>query len=272
MRPSITVIVPVFNAFSTARDCLESVMQHSTTAARILVLDDASSEGSFADYLKEFPVDSRFEFIRNSTNLGFVKTCNTGMRLANTDDVILLNSDTLVTENWIDKMAVAAYSSDQVATVTPLTNNGVICSVPKFCHENTIPGNLSLESWAHLIESANREQPYQDLPSCVGFCVYIKRSVLDEIGLFDEASFGLGYGEENDLSLRAQYAGYVDILDHKTFVYHKGNCSFLGLKETLSVKNLETLRKRYPHYLDRVSKFCSRNPLLPIQRDRKSVV
>lgn len=266
MKPSITVIIPVFNAFSTARDCLESVRQYSSAAARILVLDDASSEGIFAEYVKDFSADSRFEFIRNQNNLGFVKTCNTGMRLAKADDVILLNSDTLVTANWINKLTEAAYSSDRIATVTPLTNNGVICSVPQFCHENTIPAALSLESWSQLIETANSDMPYQELPSCVGFCVYLKRAVLDEIGLFDEVSFGLGYGEENDLSLRAQSAGYVDILDHKTFIYHKGNCSFLGLRETLSVKNLETLRKRYPHYLDRVSKFCSRNPLLPIQK------
>ncbi len=260
----VQVIIPVYNAFAESRACLLSVMQFSPEATRILVIDDLSPEGNFADYINDLPLDPRVQLIRNPVNLGFTGSCNLGMRLAGQADVILLNSDTEVSARWISKMRNAAYSAADVGTVTPLTNNGVICSVPRFCQNNHIPGALPLEQFANLVERV-AVKDYQSLPTCMGFCVYIKREVLNQTGGFDEEAFGRGYGEENDLSLRAQALGYRDIVDDSTFIFHKGNCSFLGLQASLSEKNGAIIKQRYPHYFDRVSRFCSQNPLRSIQ-------
>lgn len=260
MNGSPYIVIPVYNAFEEARECIESVLKCSKTDTLVLVIDDCSPEGDFRKFIGESSVDDRLEFLRNEDNLGFVGTCNRGMRAYPERDVLLLNSDTVVTPRWLEKLQVAAYSEDSIGTVTPFTNNGAICSIPRMSEDNEIPSGLSLSEWAEIVEeSASGE--YQELPTCIGFCVYLKRAMLEEVGLFDETVFGKGYGEENDLSLRAQAAGFRDILDHHTFIHHKGNCSFLGLREELSGKNLEILKQRYPHYLDRVSKFCYRNPL-----------
>lgn len=259
------IIVPVYNAFQVAADCLSSVLRYTDRSTRIIVVDDASAEGDFKSYFNsKCKSKHQIEFYRNEHNLGFVKSCNYGMRLASKQDVLLLNSDTIVTPGWLEKICLAANSSTSVGTVTPLTNNGVICSVPNFCQDNKVPEGYSINSFAALVERASRRL-YPELPTCVGFCVLIKRCVLDKVGLFDEENFGLGYGEENDLSCRAQAAGFKDILDDSSYVYHRGSMSFGGKKDELSARNTETLRKLHPQYFQRVAEFIPANPLRMVQ-------
>ena len=90
----------------------------------------------------------------NEENLGFVGTVNKGMQYSK-NDVILLNSDTEVTKNWIEKIQECAYSNEYIATVTPLTNNGTICSVPNFGIDNELPSNMTLDEYAEMIEKTS---------------------------------------------------------------------------------------------------------------------
>lgn len=94
-------------------------------------------------------------------------------------------------------MRKVAYLDHSIATVTPLTNNGSICSVPTFLEDNHIPAGYDIDSFAHYIENISLKQ-FREIPTAVGFCMYIKRNIIDEIGLFDQENFGKGYGEEND--------------------------------------------------------------------------
>jgi glycosyltransferase involved in cell wall biosynthesis len=180
-------------------------------------------------------------------------------------DVVLLNSDTEVTAGWLDKLQAAAAVDERVGTVTPLTNNGTICSIPEFLEENSLPPGYDLPDFAALVESASARE-YPILPTCVGFCVYIKREVLDRIGGFDAGAFGKGYGEENDFSCRLQAAGYLDVLDDATFVYHHGGKSFGKDSAHLIADHLEVLGRKHPEYRGRVQRFVAANPLRAVQR------
>jgi GT2 family glycosyltransferase len=263
-RP-VSVIIPVYDAFASARACLRSVIAHSPQGVRVLVIDDASPSGSFQAALPaEVLSDSRLTVRRNSQNQGFVRSCNAGIELAGSDDVVLLNSDTLVSAHWLEKLQAAAYSRPRIGTVTPLTNNGTICSFPRFGASNPLPTFCSLAQLSEIVEIVSR-RAYAELPTCVGFCLYIKRELIERIGVFDAEAFGRGYGEENDFSCRAQAAGYVDILDDATFVYHKGEQSFGKEKEALIQANSEILRRRHPHYFDCVARFYTRDTLEPIR-------
>jgi GT2 family glycosyltransferase/glycosyltransferase involved in cell wall biosynthesis len=260
MQKNVTVIIPIYNAFEDTVNCINSVLKHSEPNTKILAIDDCSSAGSFLEYSKDKIVaDNRLSILKNGTNLGFVGTCNFGMEQSKPDDVILLNSDTIVTKNWISKLRRVAYNSDRVASVTPLSNNAVICSVPNFCVPNEIPLGYNIDEFAELVESVSKSNNVQ-LPSCMGFCVYLKRMALDQVGYLDPI-YGLGYGEENDLSQRFIANNLINVCDDSTYIYHKGNCSFLGLQESLSKTNWRILCDRYPHYADDVSRFCSSNPL-----------
>lgn len=185
------------------------------------------------------------------------------MLIESSDDVVLLNSDTLVTRNWLTKLQRAAYSRPKIGTVTPLTNNGTLASVPRFLENNHLPPGFELGEFAQIIEScSNRE--YVSVPTCVGFCTYIRREMLDSVGVFDPV-FGKGYGEENDLSLRGAAAGYDNIIDDATFIFHHGNMSFREMREALSEQNGAIINERYPHYNTSVARFCGNNPLNRVQ-------
>jgi GT2 family glycosyltransferase/glycosyltransferase involved in cell wall biosynthesis len=260
MKPA-SIIIPIYNAFEVAIDCLKSVSENLTKDAQVIVIDDCSPCGILTDALpEELKNNTQFKFYRNKKNLGFVGTCNRGMLLlSGENDVILLNSDTLVTPGWINKLRKAAYSKSNIATVTPLTNNGTIASVPVFLENNNIPPGYTLDEFALLIQELS-EEIYVEAPTCVGFCTYITRHAITTLGGFDPI-YGAGYGEENDFSMRARKVGLRNIIDDSTYIYHRGNMSFVEMREALSEKNSLILSSAYPHYNGDVAKFCAQVPL-----------
>ena len=139
-------------------------------------------------------------------------------------DVVLLNSDTVVTRGWLDALARCAASDPRIGTITPFSNNAEICSLPRFCDNNPWPAGARSGAAGGALERA-AVPTYPDLPTGVGFCLYIRRALIDAIGMFDPV-FGLGYGEENDFCMRAAAAGYRNVLCEDAFVLHLGGSSF----------------------------------------------
>jgi len=226
----VTVIVPVYGGLAYTRRCLESVVQHADrhVPMELLVIDDASPELPVRDYVDEFgarPAPFPVTVMHNSENLGFVRTVNRGLRQA-AGDVVILNSDTAVTDGWLSSLAAAADLPD-VATVTPLTSHGSICTLPASMLEA-----FGLEGADPRIDECAaflREHSLAMLPEVitgVGFCMYVTRRALDLCGLLDEDTFGRGYGEEVDFCLRASRVGLRHLVDDATFVYHRGGVSF----------------------------------------------
>ncbi|WP_414622715.1 glycosyltransferase [Calothrix sp. CCY 0018] len=262
MNNTVSIIVPIYNAYHDTKKCLESLLLNTDDKHQILLMDDSSTDRRIINFIHELSSQySHISFIRNSQNVGFVKNCNIGFRESDQlTDVVILNSDTIVTPNWLEKLVFAAYSSHYVATVTPLTNNGTICSVPNWLESNEIPDGHTILSFASLIEKTSLRK-YPRIPTAVGFCTYIKREVLNNIGLFDEINFYRGYGEENDFCCRASETGYFHIVDDATFVYHAGSKSFKSDKQKLIEDNSKILAKLHPRYFPEVYSFIESNPL-----------
>lgn len=265
----VDIVIPIYNAYEFTVQCIESILKYTDGEYNLVLINDCSPDKRVGEYLEELgrkKIDNIY-IMNNDINLGFVGTVNRGMSFSN-NDVILLNSDTEVTPRWLEKLVACAYKNERIATVTPLTNNGTICSVPNFCEDNELPLHLSLNQYAEVIEKTSLKM-YPDIPTAVGFCMYIKRSVISEIGLFDQETFGKGYGEENDFCCRALEAGYTHVLCDDTFIYHKGSTSFLGDKEKYINKNLQILNNRYGYYDHMIQKFILTNPLKKIQDNIK---
>ena len=224
----VDIIVPIYNAYEFAEECIKSILRHTELKKNNLILiNDKSPDEKISPMLKKYAgenSDKNIIVIDNQENLGFVKTVNKGMKYSE-NDVLLLNSDTEVTKNWLEKIVECAYSNEYIATVTPLTNNGTIASVPNFGIDNELPKNMSLDEYAEIIEKSSLKR-FPELTTANGFCMFIKRSVINEVGLFDDVTFGKGYGEENDFCYRALNHGYTHVLCDNTFVYHKGTQSF----------------------------------------------
>ena len=264
MQTPVDVVIPVYNAPDDARRCIDSVLAHTACAYRLLLIDDASPDTRVAelfDAVAERKLD-HVVLMKNARNLGFTATANRGFAQSRAD-VVLLNSDAIVSAGWLDALTRCARSDPRIATVTPFSNNAEICSFPRFCENNEWPEGADLEPVrAALADAAVPTLP--DLPTGVGFCMYVRREVLDEIGAFDMA-FGAGYGEENDFCLRAAAAGWRNVLADDAFVVHVGGRSFAGRKDELGSRNVEILSRRYPHYLEMVRQYVAADPLRPIR-------
>ena len=139
-------------------------------------------------------------------------------------DVVLLNSDTEVPPGWLTRLAGHAYATPRVASVSPFSNNATICGYPRI--EAGPPAfGLGVTELDAACRAANGGRSVE-LPTTVGFCMYIRRAALADVGLFDADAFGRGYGEENDFCLRASARGWRHLLACDTFVYHEGSVSF----------------------------------------------
>ncbi len=202
--------------------------------------------------------------LTNKANQGFVKTVNRGMRYSN-EDIVILNSDTIVTKNWLKRLVDCAYSSILHATVTPFSNNATICSIPKFLEDNKIPDGFSIKTFAQFVNEVSRYE-YPEIPTGVGFCMYIKRKAINIIGYFDDETFGKGYGEENDFCMSVLKRGFKNILCDNTFVYHKGGQSFKESTLKLMKENSVKLAKKHPEYFVMVKDFITNNPIEHIHK------
>ena len=257
-EPDVDIIVPVYKGHSDTLACIASVLlSKNETEFELILIDDGSPDEALVRDLELLSTYGLFTFLRNETNLGFVKTVNRGMQLHPKRDVLLLNSDTLVFNNWLDRIRSHALK-EKVATVTPFTNNGTICSYPHYCRDNSAPFHLPYEAVDNLAATVNSNLSV-DVPTGVGFCMYIRRSALDEIGLFDEETFGKGYGEENDFCMRAQEKGWRNVHALDTFVFHSGETSF-DAAASRKKKALEAIAKKHPTYMKLIHSFIADDP------------
>lgn len=260
----VDVIVPVYQGLADTRRCIDSVLSSSGQSAyRLIVINDASPDPALSDWLRERAAqDARIELLENPENLGFVGTVNRGMALSRDNDVLLLNSDTEVSGDWLDRMRRAAYGDERVASVTPLSNNATICSYPRFCQDNALPEGYDC---ARLDALCAQTQPGAviDVPTGVGFCLYLRRDGLRQLGLFDSVQFGKGYGEENDFCQRAAQAGWRNLLLLDTFVLHTGGVSFGTSKNPRQRAAMQTLRRLHPRYESEVMDFIRADPAQP---------
>ena len=258
-RPAL--VIPVFNAVESLRRCLAAVRSSVGADTSVVVIDDASTDPAVAGVLEELAAG--WQVIRQSENRGFVATANHGMRATGNRDVVLLNSDTIPAGDWLDRLAACADSDPSIASITPFTNNGEIVSLPEFCRAAPVPDDP--EAWAEACRRAGPPQ-YPDIPTAVGFCMYMRRACIDAIGTFDEVAFGRGYGEENDWCMRAVAVGYRHVLCDDAFVAHEGNASFGPLGLGPGERAMRALLERHPDYLEIIQDFIRRDPLAPVRR------
>ncbi len=255
----IDVVIPVYKGLEQTRTCIESVLASSRgTPAEVVVVDDATPDPAIAGHLRDLAARGRITLLANEANLGFVQSVNRGMALHGDRDVVLLNSDTEVAGDWLERLNAAAHSGRDVGTVTPFSNNATICSYPFEGWKGGLPGTLGLAALDALFAKANARRTIE-LPTAVGFCMYIRRDCLAAVGPFDAERFGRGYGEENDFCMRAGKAGWRNILAADVFVYHEGSVSFSDERFDLVKAAAPMLIALHPEYPLRVHEFVERD-------------
>lgn len=258
------VVVPIHDGADALAACLNSLRATLPREARVQLVDDASRDPRTRALAQAFVDDAPCAgatLVVQELNLGFVGTVN-GAFARTRADVVLLNSDTVATKGWLERLAACAASDERIATATPFSNNAEICSIPDFCRAAPVPDDVERIARA-CAASAAREYP--ELPTAVGFCMFVRRAALDAIGDFDAETFGRGYGEENDFCRRAAAHGWRNVLCDDAYVAHRGGASFAALGLAPGGDNLARLVARYPHYNALVADFIARDPLAPFR-------
>jgi GT2 family glycosyltransferase/glycosyltransferase involved in cell wall biosynthesis/peptidoglycan hydrolase CwlO-like protein len=255
----IVVIIPVYRGATETKRCIESVV-HSTnlTSYEVIIINDCSPE-SEVDTLMNSYVDkySHIKVLKNKKKLGYVQTVNHRMKLAEEADVILLNSDTEVANNWLDRLIHQAYADDRIGTVSPFSNNATICNYPDLDGWASLPDGETVSSLDKACSTANAGMSV-DIPKAGEFCMYIKRSCLNDVGPFDEKAFVKGYGDANDFCVSATSKGWRHILAADIFVFHEGEISFSELANAKKAHAMTVIRNRNPNY-NYVNTITSRN-------------
>lgn len=226
---SVDIIVCIHNALEDVKRCLGSVVQHTTQPYSLILVDDGSSDET-RQFVAKFAESHAATLIRNEQARGYTFSANQGMQCSVSNYLVLLNSDTIVVPNWLDRMVACAESDSRIAIVGPLSNAATWQSIPEIIRggefaENELPNGRTISDMGMLV-AKHSARIYPRVPFLNGFCLLIKRQVIDEIGYFDEEAFGRGYGEENDYCIRATNAGWEFAISDDTYVYHAQSRSY----------------------------------------------
>jgi len=184
------IIIPVFKGYEYLKKCLESILLYTKLENnRIIIVDDKSDDKRIVLYIEDlrYKNHDRIVFVKNERHLGFFKTVNIGISYSN-NDVVLLRPDAEAPEGWLEKLQRCAYSKERVATVTPLSNTSSFVAIPISSKQGKFQDDFNLSNYQILLDSISYTENYE-IPVCMDICLYIKREVLNIIGLFSEKEF-----------------------------------------------------------------------------------
>lgn len=246
---AVDIIICVHDALDDVSRCLDSVGQFSSPPFSLIIVDDGSSDAT-RDFLASFASDNGATLIRNNVARGYTCAANQGLRASTGDYALLLNSDTVVTDGWLDRMVACGESDPAVGLIGPLSNTASWQSVPQVEEgadwaTNPLPEGWTIADMGRFIAEFSA-RTYPRITFLNGFCLMIRREVINAVGYFDEESFGRGYGEENDYCLRARKAGWMLAVADDTYVWHAQSRSYSDdRRRQLSAAAGEILAAKY---------------------------
>lgn len=264
----VTIILPVYNAFELLEDVLECVVRHTDVNWRLIIMEDRSSDARVRPFLREWVTGADagghdVVLVENAENLGFIGSVNAGLTkaLAFKDPVVLLNSDAFVPKAWASRLLEPIWRDPLVATVTPMSNDAEIFSVPQICVRVPLQAGQGAAMDLATRQFSPVSEPIET-PTGVGFCMAMNIDFLQQVPALDTV-FGRGYGEEVDWCRKTAALGGRHVAQTGLFVEHRGGESF-GSEEKLRLvqKNNAVIGRRYPEYDQSVQEFIQTDPLL----------
>ena len=277
MHRKIDIVVCVHNALEDVQLCLEFVRRMRKNEHQKLIIIDDGSDQPTASYLRDFASDASWiELRRNEHASGYTKAANQGLAASSGDLVILLNSDTVVTDGWAEKMADAVFSTPGAGIVGPMSSAASHQSIPEHRSSkgqtaiNDLPPGLTAEDMNRYCEQWTSAHVLPRVPLVHGFCLGLTREVISRIGFFDEDNFPRGYGEENDYCFRTTDCGFGLVIATHTYIFHAKSKSYAGPERVaLNKASSETFKRLHGRYrIERAVRSMQENPIFKDLRQR----
>ncbi|MGO4111097.1 glycosyltransferase family 2 protein [Paenibacillus sp. YAF4_2] len=219
-----SIIIPSYNQVDYLRACIDSIMDNTEQPHEIIVVDNASTDGT-VDYLEQLDGQVRYRVL--SENYGFSGAVNMGLMMAKGTTMVVLNNDTLLTDNWLGNMLICLHSDPTIGLVGPVTNyisGDQQIQVPYVSIED-MPEFARLNN----ISDPKRWERTDRLP---GFCLLFRRELWEKIGFLDEG-FEYGNYEDDDYNIRVRLLGYSLVIARDSFIHHFGSVSIKALGDQL---------------------------------------
>jgi GT2 family glycosyltransferase/glycosyltransferase involved in cell wall biosynthesis len=268
-RRAVAIVVPVYRGLETTLACLDAAAATVPAGTKIVVVDDASPEHALSAALDDLARRRRIVLHRHARNRGFPAAANAGLRLAAAlpggPDVVVLNSDTLPAPGWLATLRAAVHAAPDIGTAAPLSNDASILSYPDPAEPAPVPQPAELAALGTLAARVHGAATV-DIPTSVGFCMYIRRECLAATGLLRPDAFAQGYGEENDFCQRAKSLGWRHVAVPGAYVAHLGGRSFGDARAGLLARNLDVLERLHPGYDAMIRAWQAADPLAPARR------
>jgi GT2 family glycosyltransferase/glycosyltransferase involved in cell wall biosynthesis len=250
---SVDLVICAHNAYEDVQRCLNSVITRTSLPYRLIIVDDGSHEKT-RDYLANFAETQGAHLIRHENARGYTLAANAGLQACTGEFCVLLNSDTEVSTGWIDRLLDYMRRDPEVGIVGPLSNTASWQSIPELSEngdwaQNELPQELDVEAMARIVSDGAHRRGIP-LGFINGFCLLLRRRMLEAIGLFDGLNFGTGYGEENDLCIRARKARWKLLVADDCFVFHFQSMSYGIRRYELARRSGEALAKKHNAGID----------------------
>jgi len=246
----VSVIIPIYNGLDDVKNCISSILcSENNESFEIVCVNDCSPDKSVKLYLEKIEKEYEHVSIVNSeNNRGFVKTVNKGLMARAYRDVIILNSDTIAPEQFVDRLKAAYLLDKKYGVITPLSNNATIFSFPVTLESNHLNNHDEIRKVDNILRQNASDEIYE-MPTGHGFCMFVAGEVLETVGTFNEDEWGVGYGEENDFCQKVKMHGWKIGAYYGMYVGHVGSVSFGDEKREVQVtRNLKRLNEMYPEY------------------------
>lgn len=259
----VDIVVPIYNAEKNLPDFLRNV-EKTNIRFRLILIDDASTDENTQKLLKQYAeTHSNADLVCNSQNIGMVGSINRGLAMAR-NHVVLLSANVQLPQNWLERLIAPIIKDPTVASATPFTNSGSICSFPLSYKSNTVFNHIDVEQIDRFFREIR--SIYTTIPTGVGFCMALSQKAIKEVGLMDQKTFGKGFGEDTDWCRRAVQKGFRNVMVENLYVYHDTSQSFFADSRRRQMQiNREKLIIKHPDLVEIMKSFSSKDPLGPIR-------
>jgi GT2 family glycosyltransferase len=211
----IDIVIPAHNQAAFTLKCLRSIREF-TKNYRVIFVDNGSNREELKQ-VKEELENHPYLLIQNTRNLGFVKAVNQGLSVITAPYVVLLNNDTKVVPDWIEKLKFPLVAESQIAACGPVTT--------------------AIDCWQGREKMGDGYRVLPRSAMLAFFCILIKREAIEKVGLLDE-NFGVGLGDDDDYCMRLKKAGYKLALAQDLLIPHYHRTTFKSLYTESQIKTM----------------------------------